>query len=65
MSLLMALISMTTCPQPPQTGLMAHVKTACPVEDHLIRVSPVQEVLEKGIDNKDQIGQEESTNQME
>ena len=38
----------------------AHVKTARPVEDHLVRVSPVHEVLEKGIDHKEQIGQEES-----
>ena len=38
----------------------AHVKTARPVEDHLVRVSPVREVLEKGIDHKEQIWQEES-----
>jgi hypothetical protein len=37
-----------------------HVKTARPVEDHLVRVSPVHKVLEKGIDHKEQIGQEES-----
>ena len=40
----------------------AHVKTARPVEDHLVRVSPVHDVLEKGIDHKEQVGQEESAN---
>ena len=48
----------------PATAGGTHVKTARPVEDHLVRVSPVHEVLEKGIDHKDQIGQEEGADHL-
>ncbi len=44
---------------PPAAACVPHVKTARPIENHLVRVSPVHEVLEKGIDHKEQIGQEE------